>query len=500
MGENKRITRWIQILLLAILFTISAPVLSQDTQEHPLCRINRIFCNEYILVNQASGEDPYPYEELITSFHDVFGGPDRVICLVHDDESSECMTVADYITVYEDIYGSELTRVALLELLRSLDEETLDILLGTGNLQTLLLCQGGVQAEAIDTGVLTQGTDPSATTLSAEIMNALIQSCEDGLDNGFDILDYGLSAGGGNDSAYTSLVDNTRMRVNESLDNCTGAPGNTPAAGPAVKIALFLLEEIVVGAVEEFFSQIGNALFDPERHFSREQGQQFRINGQSIRHCLGNSNCEFGWNMADRVCQQPRCQPVEQESSEEQDESEQSNSSQVETQPDQCFSDELTCTDDCESRRAEWERFEEECESRDWQSYTCKSFVYKMNACPDPATILPHPDRDFQCIRPATDAELQAEAFVRACEEQQGLWVTTVRVVGDTGDERYQISCEELLPEQINPENVLQTVYERQCLYMLDDSGVCTGNVVDIITGNVQPEPLPVQFGALPGG
>lgn len=81
----------------------------------------------------------------------------------------------------------------------------------------------------------------------------------------------------------------------------------------------------------------------------------------------------------------------------------------------------IDCSSTCEERQAWWNDFKANCESRNWETYECKTIG---GACADPASVMPLPDGDFHCSVPATKAEIR-EARLAFCRVRSGVMSTT---------------------------------------------------------------------------
>lgn len=122
------------------------------------------------------------------------------------------------------------------------------------------------------------------------------------------------------------------------------------------------------------------------------------------------------------------------------------------------------CPDFCANMKRWWEWFSRECDKSKWESYQCKSYVAGMNGCADPGQVLPTPDGDYVCHRPATAEQIAERASVERCEQQQGV----------SAQSEQGLICKPP-PANLSVEEAYEFRLRNSCLYSYDVEGNCAG-------------------------
>lgn len=147
-------------------------------------------------------------------------------------------------------------------------------------------------------------------------------------------------------------------------------------------------------------------------------GIYFSADG-TIDDCRGDKHCEIGYRNTERVMGEK--EPPKDETQEEtppengQDGTEPAGSDSGEDPADNL----AQCADGpCQWCDTKQQRIDE-CEQIEWNSNSCRQYLWVLEGCPDPSLIYPDPEQGFVCNRVLTRQEQQARAMAVDCFQKR---------------------------------------------------------------------------------
>ncbi len=426
----------------------------------------------------------------------------KVICWSSAGYDLRCMTFDMVQEIAEILYGAEQGEIVAgrLERLTDRGEEVTvgcafdgawnGVDFGEGQLDSLL--------QVLQTSGLTINT--LEDRLKESYQDELLSHCRTNLDSWLGN-EFGSTALVGlpstSNTSYGRAVARTKELINAGLDEgCQASPADSVMAVWApFQMAFYFYK--AASSVEQAKQGAGDAFDgkDPQQPMKDWLGADTPY-GQQYKNAL-KAMCANGDQVAcDRLAglegRQPTGEPPEapdptgeapDPTGEAPDPTGESPAPTGEASDDstgsQCAED-TTCGSNCEAGKLWWQNFLAECDRKSWSTYDCKSLVATTNNCVDPATITPLPEGDWNCSPPPTEAELQQQALLFACEEAQG-------VAHPGPDGQYYTCSSRLAPADLS-EDGFQLYMQEQCLYMYSDSGLCSSGIP---SGEpMQPDPV----------